>query len=89
VGAFSTTDLETQLRDVGISTLILAGISTSGVVLSTLRDASDRDYQIVVLADGCPDPGPEVHSVLMRKVFPCQACVAAVAELPGLFRQDR
>lgn len=89
VGAFSTTDLDAQLRDAGIDTLILSGISTSGVVLSTLRDASDRDYQIVVLADCCADFDAEVHDVLMRKVFPRQAHVAVVAELPGLFRQDR
>lgn len=89
VGAFSTTDLDAQLRDRGVTTLILAGLSTSGVVLSTLRDASDRDYQIVVLADGCADFDPEVHDVLIRKVFPRQAHVAAVADLPGLFRQHR
>lgn len=89
VGAFSTTDLDRQLRDLGVDTLILAGISTSGVVLSTLRDASDRDYQIVVLADGCADFDPEVHDVLMRKVFPRQAHVAPVAELSDLFRQHR
>jgi nicotinamidase-related amidase len=89
VGAFSTTDLDTQLRAVGIDTPILAGISTSGVVLSTLRDATDRDYQIVVLADGCADFDPQVHYVLMRKVFPRQAHVATVAELTGLFRQHR
>jgi nicotinamidase-related amidase len=38
VGAFSTTDLDAQLRDRGVDTLVLAGISTSGVVLSTVRD---------------------------------------------------
>jgi nicotinamidase-related amidase len=89
VGAFSTTDLDAQLRGLGIDTLILAGISTSGVVLSTLRDASDRDYQIVVLADGCADRDPEVHDVLLRKVFARQARVVTVADLPGLFRQHR
>ena len=51
VGAFSTTDLDAQLRERGIDTVILAGISTSGVVLSTVRDASDRDYRVLVLAD--------------------------------------
>lgn len=89
VGAFSTTDLDAQLRGFGVSTLILAGIATSGVVLSTVRDASDRDYRIVVLADACADRDPDVHAMLMQKVFPRQAHVATVAELPGLFRQDR
>jgi nicotinamidase-related amidase len=75
VGAFSTTDLDKQLRNRGIDTLILAGISTSGVVLSTLRDAADKDYRIFVLADCCMDQDPQVHDVLMTKVFPRQATI--------------
>jgi len=84
VGAFSTTDLDQQLRDRGISTLILAGISTSGVVLSTVRDAADRDYQVLVLADACADPVPGVHDFLTEKIFPRQAGVITSAELKDL-----
>jgi nicotinamidase-related amidase len=73
VGAFSTTDLDEQLRARGIDTLILAGISTSGVVLSTVRDAADRDYRVYVLEDATADFDPEVHETLLRKVFPRQA----------------
>ncbi len=76
VGAFSTTDMETVLRSMGVTNLVLAGISTSGVVLSTVRWAADADYEIVVLADCCADPDPEVHRVLTEKVFPRQATVA-------------
>ena len=83
VGAFSTTDLDAQLRARGVTTLVLAGISTSGVVLSTVRDAFDRDYRVVVLADGCADPDEEVHRVLVTKVFPRQARVMEIAELAG------
>jgi nicotinamidase-related amidase len=81
VGAFSTTDLDQQLRARGVITLILAGISTSGVVLSTVRDAADRDYQVFVLADGCADPGPGVHEFLTETIFPRQARVITSAEL--------
>jgi nicotinamidase-related amidase len=84
VGAFSTTDLDEQLRKRGISTVVLAGISTSGVVLSTVRDAADRDYRIIVLADGCADLDAEVHDVLLGKVFPRQADVVNTAELDDL-----
>ena len=70
VGAFSTTDLREQLDARGIDTLVLAGVATSGVVLSTVRDAADRDYRLVVLEDGCWDSDPEVHRVLTGKVFP-------------------
>jgi nicotinamidase-related amidase len=84
VGAFSTTDLAQQLTSRGIDTLILAGISTSGVVLSTVRDASDRDYRLFVLSDATADRDPVVHECLMEKVFPRQADVITVAELGGL-----
>ncbi|CAF1213433.1 unnamed protein product [Adineta steineri] len=83
-GAFSTTDLDKQLRERGITNLILAGISTSGVVLSTVRDAADRDYQLYVLADATADPDPEVHDVLIKKVLPKQAYIITTAELADL-----
>jgi nicotinamidase-related amidase len=79
VSAFTGSDLEVVLRSRGIRTLVLAGIATSGVVLSTVREAADRDYGLVVLADACVDGDPEVHRVLTEKVFPRQAEVTTVA----------
>jgi nicotinamidase-related amidase len=84
VGAFSTTDLDGQLRARQIDTLILAGISTSGVVLSTVRDAADRDYRVLVLADASADPVPGVHEFLTEKIFPRQARVLRLADLEEL-----
>ncbi len=84
VGAFSTTDLDKQLRGRKIDTLILAGISTSGVVLSTVREAADRDYQVYVLEDGCSDRDQDVHNFLTQKIFPRQAYVISIADLPNL-----
>ena len=83
VGAFSTTDLDEQLRGRAITTLILAGISTSGVVLSTVPDAVDRDYRVFVLADASADPQPEVHEFLTERIFPRQAHVITTAQLRG------
>ena len=48
------------------------GISTSGVVLSTVRDAHDRDYRVVVIADACADPDQEAHDFLTGRIFPHQ-----------------
>jgi nicotinamidase-related amidase len=89
VGALSTTDLDQQLRERGITSLVLAGISTSGVVLSTVIDAADRDYQLYVLSDGLADSDAEVHDVLIRKVFPKRARVIDTAELSVLLQADR
>ena len=80
VGAFSTTDLHEQLQKQGIRSLLLMGISTSGVVLSTVRDAADRDYKVFVLSDACADPVPEIHDFLNQRIFPSQAQVITVAE---------
>ncbi|HUC57301.1 MAG TPA: isochorismatase family cysteine hydrolase [Streptosporangiaceae bacterium] len=79
VSAFTGSDLEVVLRGLGVRKLVLTGIATSGVVLSTLRQAADLDFQLVVLEDGCLDADPEVHRVLTRKVFPRQAEVTTVA----------
>ncbi|MBV9231898.1 MAG: cysteine hydrolase [Chloroflexi bacterium] len=73
VSAFTGSDLEVVLRAQGISHLVLCGIATSGVVLSTLREAADKDYQLTVLSDCCIDGDEEVQRVLLSKVFPRQA----------------
>lgn len=80
VSAFSGSDLEIVLRSNQIDELVLAGIATSGVVLSTVREAADRDYGLVVLSDCCADSDAEVHRILMEKVFPRQADVTAVGD---------
>ena len=80
VSAFTGSDLEVVLRSLEIKHLVLSGIATSGVVLSTLREAADKDYIITVLHDCCADMDEEVHRVLTTKVFPRQADVIGVRE---------
>ncbi|MGW4484195.1 MFS transporter [Amycolatopsis sp. NPDC004368] len=85
VGAFTTTDLDAQLRGREIDTLVLAGISTSGVVLSTVREAMDRDYRILVLDDATADFEPGTHEFLTGTIFPKFATVLDVEGLSKLF----
>lgn len=80
VSAFAGSDLDVLLRAKDIKRLILSGVSTSGVVLSTIRAASDLDFSLVVLKDACLDPDDEVHKVLTEKVFVRQAEVVNVEE---------
>lgn len=80
VSAFTGSDLEILLRSMGIKHIVLSGIATSGVVLSTLREASDKDYTITVLSDCCADADEEVHRVLTTKIFPRQATVTSSGE---------
>jgi len=83
VSGFTGSDLDVVLRALGAGTLVLTGIATSGVVLSTLRQAADLDYGLIVLADACLDADPEVHRVLTEKVFARQAEVSTVAQWAG------
>ena len=80
VSAFTGSDLDVVLRAGEVDSLVLTGIATSGVVLSTLRQAADLDYRLTVLADACLDADPEVHRVLTEKLFPRQADVLAIAD---------
>ena len=80
VSAFAGSDLDVVLRALEVDSLVLAGIATSGVILSTLRQAADLDYQLTVLRDACADSDAEVHHVLMDKVFSRQAMVVDTAE---------
>ena len=80
VDAFSGSDLDVLLRAAGVDHLVLSGVSTSGVVLSTLRLAADLDYRLTVLCDCCADRDEEVHRVLMERIFPSQAAVMGSAE---------
>ena len=83
VSAFAGSDLEVLLRSLNIQHIVLTGIATSGVVLSTLREAADKDYRITVLRDGCADREEDVHQFLNTKIFPRQAEVLSVAEWMG------
>jgi nicotinamidase-related amidase len=80
VSSFTGSDLEVVLRSFGIQHIVLSGISTSGVVLSTTREAADKDYKITILSDCCADGDEEVHRVLMTKVFPRQSEVITLEE---------
>ena len=83
ISPFVGTDLETLLRASGIDTLVLAGVHTSGVVLSAVRHAGDLDYRLIVVRDCCADPDAEVHAMLLDIVIPKQAAVVNMAELAG------
>lgn len=83
VSAFAGTDLEMILRANEIDTLILVGIATSGVVLSTVLEASDSDCRLYVVKDCCTDQDPEVHQCLTEKVFPRRATVLTSNDFLG------
>jgi nicotinamidase-related amidase len=65
-GAFYATDLEAILRGRGITQLILAGVTTEVCVHTTLREANDRGFECLVLADGTASYFPEFHRMALN-----------------------
>jgi nicotinamidase-related amidase len=88
VSAFSGSDLAVVLRGLNTTTLVLAGLHTSGVVLSTLTEAIDLDYRIVVLADGCADPNQQLHDTLITEFFPLRSDVMTSAQWAMSLREQ-
>src|SRR5437588_2875386 len=66
--AFHDTGLDTLLRDLGVTQIVLAGVSTSSGVESTAR--SGHGYHVVLATDAMADPDPDAHRHSLERVFP-------------------
>jgi nicotinamidase-related amidase len=80
ISAFTGTDLAMILRAREIDTLVLYGIATSGVVLSTLLEAADADYRLAVVGDCCVDLDAQLHDCLVQRFFPTRGSVFSAEE---------
>ncbi|UDI78814.1 cysteine hydrolase [Staphylococcus taiwanensis] len=80
VSAFTGSDLEVLLRGLQVDHLMLTGVATSGVVLSTAVEASDKDYKLTFLKDAMMDRDEQVHHFLTRDIFPKYGDVLSTSE---------
>ena len=80
VSAFAGSDLEMVLKSKGVDNLVIAGFATSGIVLHTVTEGSDKDYHITVLSDACADPDPEIHEFLTKRIFSAAGTVVTTDE---------
>lgn len=69
-GAFASTDLERQMRDRGITQLVLAGVATSIGVESTARQAYEAGFNVTMAVDAMADLRPEAHQCSIAHIFP-------------------
>jgi nicotinamidase-related amidase len=67
-GAFHATDLDQILRNAGIDTLVVGGVTTEVCVHTTIREGNDRGYRCVALADACASYFPEFHRVGLEMI---------------------
>ncbi|MFB7658106.1 MULTISPECIES: cysteine hydrolase family protein [unclassified Streptomyces] len=79
--AFHDTGLDTLLRDLSVTQVVLAGLSTSAGVESTARSASDYGYHVVVVTDAMSDADADAHRHGIERVFPKLGETATTAEI--------
>ncbi|WP_427919236.1 isochorismatase family cysteine hydrolase [Streptomyces sp. cg40] len=87
--AFHDTGLDTLLRDLGATQIVLAGVSTGSGVESTARSASDHGYHVVLATDAMTDPDPEAHRHSVERVFPKLGETATTAEVVAMLEATR
>ncbi|AQZ96237.1 cysteine hydrolase family protein [Halopseudomonas phragmitis] len=78
VSPFYQTKLELLLKREGIERIYCSGVSTQAVVQATVRDAHDRDYDVVVLEDCCAGPNEQEHANSLASI--ARFCSVATSE---------
>jgi nicotinamidase-related amidase len=81
VAPFVGTDLDPQLRALGVSTLVVAGVSLDLGIPGLVIEAVDHGYRVVVARDGVAGTTPEVERVVLGSMLPLVARLATVDEL--------
>jgi len=80
VSALKSPGLDDFLQKKGIKSLVLTGLSTSGCVMRTAITATDAEYVVSVISDGCADPGEGVHDMMVSKLLNNRGYVTTAAE---------
>ncbi len=84
--AFHQSRLEFVLRKAGVTCLLVGGIVTNGGVASTVRDAHVRDFECIVLSDGCAAFDPDIHEASITSlstIARIATCAQAIEALDG------
>ncbi|HEY4200280.1 MAG TPA: isochorismatase family protein [Devosiaceae bacterium] len=88
-GAFPTTDIEQQLRGLGVTQVVLAGISTTSAVESTARQAYEAGFNVTVALDAMMDMNAEAHAAAVKFTFPRLGETGTSADIIALLDQTR
>jgi len=88
-GAFPTTDIEKKLRDLGVTQVVLAGISTTSAVESTARQAFEAGFNVTIALDAILDMNPEAHAAAVKFTFPRLGETGAAADIVALLDSTR
>src|ERR1035437_439998 len=86
-GAFATTDLERQLKERGVSQVVVTGVATSGGVEATARQAYEQGFNVTLALDAMTDVREEAHEYSIRNVFPSLGETGSTQEIISLLER--
>lgn len=83
-GAFASTDLERRLRALGVTQVVITGVSTGSGVESTARQAYEAGFNVTLAIDAMADPRAVNHDHCLANVFPRLGETGTTAEIIAL-----
>lgn len=86
-GAFFGTALDPSLRNLGVELLVIGGVMTDGCVESTVREAADRSFRIVVASDACATWSEQTHHFSLRSMGTRYADIRTTAEIVTVLKR--
>lgn len=88
-GAFLRTELDAQLRRMGITQIVLCGIATSIGVESTARQAYELGYNVALAVDAMTDLHADAHHNSLARIFPRLGETGSTREVLDLLERTR
>jgi gluconolactonase len=86
VSAFIGTELDRLFRVRDVNTLVLMGVATNFAVEASAREAVDRGYRVIVLADCCASHPQDMHEFSIERILPVLCKVSSADEFIALLR---
>jgi nicotinamidase-related amidase len=88
-GAFTNTGLYDLLKSLGVTQVVIAGVSTSIGVESTARSAFELGFNVTLAIDAMADLRPEAHTNSMERIFPRLGETGSTLEIIALLDSTR
>lgn len=85
-GVFNGTNFDQILANMGMKNLIFAGVVTNYCVETSVRDAGDRDYNVILLDDGCAALSPDHHRLALEVLDDCYCKVMTTDDVMRLIQ---
>ena len=88
-GAFTHTDLDARLKKLGVTQVVVCGVSTSAGVESTARHAHENGFHVTLATDAMTDTSPEAHANSLTRIFPKLGETGTTQEIIDVLNKSR